>query len=101
MARFIDARIPVVFGGALGAKDAVLAPDATWGDSHPIACACCVGRGPAAQAMDRLFLDRVRGTRPWFDRLVVDPAGEAAVRAALAEDAVVSARFRLGSHGST
>jgi hypothetical protein len=96
MSLFIDARIPVVFGAAPGAKDAVLAPDASWGDLHPMACACCVGRGPAAQAMDQLFLDRVRGSIPWFTRLVVDKTGEAAVRVALAEDAVVSARFRLG-----
>jgi hypothetical protein len=96
MALFIDARIPVVFGETPRAKDAVLATDATWGGAHPIACACCVGRGPAAQAMDQLFLDRVRGSIPWFSRLVVDPVGEAAVRKALAEDAVVSARFRLG-----
>ena len=96
MAHFIDARIPVVFGAAPEAKDAVLAPDPTWGESHPVACACCVGRGPAAQAMDQLFLDRVRGSIPWFDRLMVDPAGEAAVRAALVEDTVVAARFRLG-----
>jgi hypothetical protein len=96
MAQFIDARIPVVFGAAPGATDATLAPDAAWGESHPIACACCVGRGPAAQAMDQLFLDRVRGSIPWFSRLVVDPAGEAAVRAALIDDAVVAARFRLG-----
>ena len=96
MALFIDARIPVVFGVAPAAEDAVLAPDASWGDSHPVACACCVGRGPAAQALDRLFLGRVRGSIPWFGRVVVDPVGEAAVRDALADDPVVSARFRLG-----
>jgi hypothetical protein len=96
MSLFIDARIPVVFGASPRAKDAVLAPDATWGDLHPIACACCVGRLPAAQAMDQLFMGRVRGSIPWFDRLVVDKTGESAVRAALADDAVVSARFRLG-----
>jgi hypothetical protein len=96
MAHFIDARIPVVFGAATGAKDAVLTPQADWAAAHPIACACCVSRGPAAHAMDQLFLDRVRGSIPWFDRLVVDPAAEGAVREALAQDSVVSARFRLG-----
>ena len=95
MTRFIDARIPVVFGTAPGAKDAVLTPDADWAAAHPIACACCVSRGPAAHAMDQLFLDRVRGNLPWFDRLVVDPAAETAVREALEADSVVSARFRL------
>ncbi len=96
MTLFIDARIPVVFDEALGAKDACLAPDPTWSDLHPIVCACCGGRSPAAQAMDKLFLARVRGSIPWFSRLVVDKTGEAAVRVALTEDAVVSARFRLG-----
>jgi hypothetical protein len=96
MAHFIDARIPVVFGATAGAKDATLTPNADWAEANPIACACCVSRGPTAHAMDQIFLDRVRGTIPWFDRLVVDPAAEAAVREALAADSVVSARFRLG-----
>ena len=28
---------------------------------HPIACTCCAGRGPLPQALDRLFLARVKG----------------------------------------
>lgn len=65
---------------------------------HAAACACCAGRAPAALALDRLFLERVRGTRPWFDAVLAvtaTPAGAAAVRDALAGDAVVAARYRL------
>jgi hypothetical protein len=96
MARFIDARIPVVFSVEPGAKDAVLTFDPTWETTHPIGCACCVARGPAAQAMDRLFQGRVRGTIPWFDRLVVTADAETAVREALEDDLLTFARFRLG-----
>ncbi len=65
--------------------------------AHAVACACCQGRSPAAQALDRLFQARVRGQSGWFDRVLVldeDGAGDA-VRAALGEDALASARFRL------
>jgi hypothetical protein len=62
--------------------------------AHPAACACCQGRSPAAQALDRLFQARTRGACPWFDRVAVTPEAAEAVRAALAEDAVAAARFR-------
>jgi hypothetical protein len=65
--------------------------------AHAVACACCQGRSPAAQALDRLFQARVRGQARWFDRVLVldeEGAGEA-VRAALTEDALAAARFRL------
>lgn len=65
--------------------------------SHMAACACCQGRSPAAQALDRLFQARVRGQSGWFERVLVldaDGAG-AAMRAALVEDALAAARFRL------
>ena len=100
---FIDARIPVVFGITPQEHDALLAPDlpvsgrpvaATVALGHLAGCACCIARGPAAAAFDRLFLDRVRGAVPWFARVVVaqdDPA----VRATVASDPVVSTRFRL------
>lgn len=94
MAIFLDARIPVVFGATPGANDAVLVPDTTWEAAHPVACACCVGRGPAVQALDQLFLDRVKGLVPWFTRVVVPDDADGLVRAALA-DSVVSARFRV------
>jgi hypothetical protein len=65
--------------------------------AHAPGCACCVPRGPAAQALDRLFLARARGEVAWFRSVAVQatPAGEAAVRAALAGDQVSSRRFRL------
>ena len=88
---FIDARIPVVFGTTPQQDDALLVPEAP---GHAAGCACCLARGPAAAAFDRLFLDRVRGAVPWFTRVVVaqdDPA----VRATVAQDPVVSTRFRL------
>jgi hypothetical protein len=95
MALFIDARIPVVFGETPGPADAVLEPEEGWAAEHPVGCACCVARGPVALSLDRLFLGRVRGDLPWFERVVVPASGEAPVRAALACDSVASARFRL------
>ena len=66
---------------------------------HPAACACCTGRSDAALALDRLFQARVRGTLPWFRRvvaLVPSESGQAAIRAALVEDTLTAARFRTG-----
>ncbi len=68
--------------------------------AHGLGCACCLPRGPAAIALGRLFLARARGEAPLFDTVVAvtrTPAGEAAVRAALADDLVTRARFRLVS----
>ena len=66
---------------------------------HPAGCACCTGRAPMAQALDALFLDRVKGRAPWFDRVVAWlPSAErqAEMDVLLALDPVVSARFRAG-----
>jgi hypothetical protein len=95
MTLFIDARIPVVFGVEPGGTDAILLTDAAWQQAHPIGCACCVARGPAAGALDQLFLDRVRGNVAWFTRVVVPSDPDGLVQAALA-DPVVAARFRAG-----
>ena len=64
---------------------------------HPLGCPCCIPRGPVAEALGRLFLARARGEAVWFRSVAVlaTPAGEAAVRAALAEDQVSAGRFRL------
>lgn len=109
----IDARIPVSILPAAAALEGALAagrPAAVVGmggrvdlaflastASHTVSCACCQGRTPAAQALDQLFQARARGTRPWFDRVLVLPEGgaEAEIRAALRDDPVASARFRL------
>ena len=67
--------------------------------AHPAACACCAGRSPAAAALDRLFQARVRGSAPWFERVVAlasTEAGRAELDAALVGDAVTTARFRAG-----
>lgn len=64
---------------------------------HPLGCACCTPRSPVAQALGQLFLARARGEVAWFRSVAVvaTPAGEAAVRAALARDQVSAGRFRL------
>lgn len=65
---------------------------------HPAGCACCSPRGPVAEALGRLFLARARGEAAFFHSVVAvtaTPGGEAAVRAALAEDQVSAGRFRL------
>ena len=69
------------------------------GGAHAPGCACCLPRGAAAEALTRLFLDRVRGTVPQFRAVlaaVSGAEGEAAVRDAVANDPLVSGRFRLG-----
>ncbi|UPG74211.1 hypothetical protein MVG78_08855 [Roseomonas gilardii subsp. gilardii] len=70
--------------------------------THAVACACCGGRSPLAQALDRLFLDRVRGVCPWFDRVLAladTPEVAAMLEGALRQDAVVAARFRADRDG--
>ena len=122
MAWTVDARLPLVIvedaaglAAALagGSKAAVLAeappppmPDGAAAlasfdlslPSHAGGCACCGGRPQAAAALDRLFQARVRGACPWFERVVALAETQAArdeVAAALANDAVTAARFRL------
>jgi hypothetical protein len=67
------------------------------GPAHAAACACCAGRSPAAAALDRLFQARVRGTCPWFERVVAlagSAAAQAQIAAALRDDSLTAARFR-------
>jgi hypothetical protein len=105
-----DRRIPVLFGQQPEAKDAVLAEDgvavpaagyvqrfAPSGPAHGVGCACCVARGPAAEALAALFRARAMGMAPYFSRVVVlaSPAGEAALRTALENDAMARARYRV------
>ena len=66
---------------------------------HVFGCACCLPRGAVGQALARLFQARARGEVSFFREVLTLPlgaAGEAAVRAALAEDVFVAARFRAG-----
>ena len=64
---------------------------------HQPSCFCCVARGPAANAFSALYRDRAMGAAPYFSRVLVLASllGEADVKAALDQDAVTKARFRL------
>lgn len=110
-----DMRIPVLFGGntAAEAMDAWLVEDSAapppsgyahrftlpapgFGHaSHAVGCTCCTPRGPVADALARMFRARATGTAPFFKRVLVlaSPAGEAAVREALAQDVMTAARY--------
>jgi len=61
-----------------------------------------VARSPAAEALAQLFRARATGAAPYFSRVVVlaSAAGEAALRAALAQDALAQARYRALSEPS-
>jgi hypothetical protein len=66
---------------------------------HSAACACCAPRNAVAEALGRLFLAQMRGTIPFFHRVIAVTSsreGEDAVRSALSDDTVAAARFRLG-----
>ena len=108
-----DMRIPVLFGTAEaepgdvylaeGNAEPVLSgyaerftlPAAILG--HVQGCTCCTPRGPAADALARLFRARATGCAPFFKRVIVraSAAGEAAIRAAIASDMLTAARYRL------
>ena len=115
MVQSADDRVPVRFGSvdAAGPDDALLIEDdaptpaeravarfrlvpGVFG--HPVGCACCTPRGPVAEALGRMFLARARGEVAYFRSVVAVIAtsrGEAAVRAALADDQVCAGRFHL------
>lgn len=112
----LDARIPVFICADAAAMAAH--PGAAWllpvGDAlhsgpgacvwfgpetHALGCTCCGGRLPAAVALDRLFLDRIKGLVPFFRSVAAmddAPTQAGQVVRALARDAVVGARFRKG-----
>jgi hypothetical protein len=106
-----DDRIPVRFGRPEAGEAVLIEGDAPVAPDRPVArfrpapglaghvagCLCCVPRGPVAEALGRLFLARARREVAWFHSIAViaTPAGEAAVRAALAGDQVSAGRFRL------
>ncbi len=97
----MDMRIPVVLGSTdeLASGDVALAIEEDAG-SHVPGCACCQARGLTGRTLDRLFLARARGERPWFTRVVAicaTVAAEESLRAALADDPIASARFRLAT----
>jgi hypothetical protein len=107
-----DMRIPVLFGGNTEAGDAdawlvedIAAPPPSGyahrftlpanGFGHAMGCTCCAPRGPAADALARMFRARATGTAPFFKRVLVlaSPAGEAAIREALTKDVMTAARY--------
>lgn len=111
---FLDARVKLRIGAAdmAGPDDALLIegeasgaaelPHVRFtlpaGSDHAEGCGCCLPRGPVAEALTRLFLWRVRGEVSYFSGVVAVPAsakGEAAIRAALQTDPLITARFRL------
>jgi hypothetical protein len=106
-----DDRVPVRFGPSEAGDALLVEGDAAIPAGRPVArfrlaprlgghapgCACCVPRGPVAEALGRLFIARARGEVAWFRAVAVaaTPAGEAAVRAALADDQLCAGRFRV------
>ncbi len=106
----IDARLPLRFGAlhsrqpdeavlldSLAPCSAPLVRIGTEGQGHTADCVCCGGRSAAGLALAALFRERAVSTAPPFRAVlaVVGPETEAAIRAALTEDAVASGRFRL------
>ena len=62
-------------------------------------CACCAPRHQIAQALAKLFFARARGEVAFFRQVVVIGADETAIRAAVADDVVTAARYRIASSG--
>ena len=101
-----DARILITFTGAAPAyllEGENQAPPGAYSarfslptTAHFAGCACCTPQSPAAQALALLFRARATGAAPWFTTLAIraSPAGQAAIRAALAQDPMVAARYR-------
>jgi hypothetical protein len=115
MTRSVDGRVSVRFGPAdeAGQDEALLVegnapvPDgrtvarfmlADGLIGHSAGCVCCIPHGPVAEALGRLFLARARGEVAFFRTVVAvmaTPAGEAALRAALATDQVAAGRYSV------
>lgn len=62
-------------------------------------CACCAPRHQIAQALAKLFFARARGEVAFFRQVVVIGPDETAIRAAVADDVVTAARYRIASSG--
>jgi hypothetical protein len=105
-----DTRIPILLNATPTPADAVLLEDgqnmpetgyvlrfAPGLPGHAIGCACCAPRGPAADALGKMFRERATGAAPFFKRVVVvaSAEGEAAVRAAVDGDVMTKARYRI------
>ncbi len=110
MAWTLDARIAVTLAPAGPGQpralrivaDGATAFDMDAETTHPAGCACCAVRGPLARALDHLFLARVRGELPFFRAMTIacaDAAARETARQTIADDPVVSTRFRLMPDG--
>jgi hypothetical protein len=109
---FIDARVPVVFGGIgdAGPQDALLiegdapAPEgrvvvrlmAEATPAHVAGCVCCVPRSAAGAALAGLFLARGRGDVAFFRRVLAVTSDRAAILAAIENDMLASGWFKAG-----
>ena len=107
---WMDARLPIRFGpldsrehgeAVLTDGPVVSMPAAAFvvQPGHVIDCTCCAPRSGAAAALAQLFHNRAIATGPAFKSVlaVMGRDGEAAVRDAVLNDPLVSARFRLQS----
>ncbi|MBL7232888.1 hypothetical protein [Komagataeibacter oboediens] len=84
---------PAAWAAVVTVDQAAISPFA-----HAAGCACCTGRGGGlAAVLGDVFRRRATGALKWFDRVaVLPPRGhEAAWRAALSADVLVSARFAV------
>jgi hypothetical protein len=97
-----DTRIPVRLGTAAsaGPRSHVLSaadlPKPSALQRHTFGCTCCAPRTGLARALARLFLALVRGEVPFFEEIIVVGDFDAdALAAAIAEDVVAAARFRM------
>ena len=106
----LDARLPIRFG-PLHSRTAgeALISDTIAGAEPPAAtftivqtghlngCLCCMPRTGAALALASLFRTRATSNALLFGSVlaVVTPGGEAALRAALSNDVMAAARYRL------
>lgn len=67
-------------------------------------CLCCTVKGDLIDALRRLFLQRVRGDVPEFDRVVIETTGladPAPIIHTLMADPLIAARYRLDGVVST
>jgi hypothetical protein len=108
----LDARVPLIIGtmAIAGPQDLLLLEGEPWDldgraavffdvdSGHAPGCGCCGPRGAAGRALARALHGRARGDLPFFRRVVavvVTQAGRAQVEAAVRDDPVASACFRL------
>ena len=109
---WIDARVPVVFGGigdalpddALLIEGEMAAPEGrvvvrlsgVASPRHVAGCVCCVPQSEAGSALAGLFLKRGRGEVGYFRRVLAVTENREAVVEAVRGDVLASGWFRIG-----